>query len=92
MIREKDNKGHLGRERSGRPSEVMNKMETKASDWDKLDEMLTVPAMAAFLHIGKAKAYELVAIDGFPSIRLGRVLRVSKSGLKAWIEKAAMAN
>ncbi len=66
----------------------MNDIDTKTtSDWDTLPEILDVPTMARFLHIGKAKGYELVAIKGFPSIRLGRVIRVSKSGLRAWIEK-----
>jgi excisionase family DNA binding protein len=61
---------------------------TNALNWDELPEIITVTAMAKFLQIGKAKGYELTAIHGFPSIRLGRVLRVSKSGLRAWIEKA----
>jgi len=43
-----------------------------------MDDMkfLTVEKMAKILHIGKSKAYELVKEPGFPSVKVGKQIRI----------------
>jgi len=57
------------------------------SDWDTLPPVLKVGDLAKFLGIGKSSAYELTHRQDFPVIRLGRVIRISRDGLRKWIEK-----
>ncbi len=35
----------------------------------------------------RSKAYELVANGEWPSVRLGRAVRIPRAGLLAWIER-----
>lgn len=49
---------------------------------------LSVPEMAEALGIGKSKAYELVNMAGFPAVRVGKKIIVSKDGLKRWLEQS----
>jgi len=37
------------------------------------------------LRIGLRQAYELVNDDGFPSIRVGRTIRIPRTALEAWM-------
>ncbi len=48
--------------------------------------LLTVPEAARLLRIGRNLAYELVARGELPSVRLGRVIRVPRAALDAWLE------
>ena len=48
--------------------------------------LLTVPELANFLKVSRTKAYELVHTEGFPVIRLGRCMRISKEALINWLE------
>lgn len=49
--------------------------------------LLTVPEAAKMLRISRNLAYELVARNELPAIRLGRVIRVPKHGLEAWLDR-----
>ncbi len=50
--------------------------------------LLSVDEAAAFLGIGRSKAYELARSDELPGIvRVGRSLRVSRRRLEEWIER-----
>lgn len=52
--------------------------------------LLSVAQAAALLHIGKDKAYELIASGKLPSVRLGeRSVRVPRALLEKWVEAAA---
>ena len=42
---------------------------------------------AAELGICAKQCYDLVHVDGFPAIRIGRRIRVSKDGLREWVRK-----
>lgn len=47
---------------------------------------LTVSEAAQVIGVCRAKAYELAHSEGFPTLRCGRKLLVSKQGLEKWIE------
>lgn len=50
---------------------------------------LTVEQIAKLLQISRTHAYALVHQRGFPSVRLGRVIRVPRAALDRWIEQQA---
>ena len=52
-------------------------------------ELLTVPEAAQLLRISRNLAYELVARQQLPSVRLGRVIRVPRTSLDEWIASQA---
>jgi len=49
-------------------------------------EWLSLKDVQQLLGIGRTKAYELVVAGEIPAVRIGRVLRVSRQQLKAWLE------
>ena len=49
----------------------------------------SVPEMAKVLGISDFKAYQLVKTQGFPTIKIGKRLLVSVSGLESWVEEQA---
>ena len=61
-------------------------MQEEAKAVDNLPRVLTVPEMAKVLRIGRGSAYELVRIGAVPSIRVGRLVRIPRDGLLAWME------
>ena len=50
------------------------------------DPIMTIPEIARYLKLSKAKLYYLVARKEIPHIRLGRNVRVRKSDLLKWLE------
>ncbi|MCZ2109417.1 MAG: helix-turn-helix domain-containing protein [Dehalococcoidia bacterium] len=56
---------------------------------DLAADLLTVPETARILRISRNLAYELVARNEIPAIRLGRVIRVSRYSLNEWIASQA---
>lgn len=54
-----------------------------------IEPILTVEQMAEVLQISRSYAYQLAHQRGFPVVRLGRVLRVPRAALEAWLEKQA---
>jgi excisionase family DNA binding protein len=51
--------------------------------------LLKVWEAARLLRISRNLAYELVAKGELPAVRLGRVIRVPRYGLEAWIARQA---
>lgn len=49
----------------------------------------SVPEAAEILGVSKSKMYELVKIQGFPTLKIGGRLLVSVKGLERWIEEKA---
>ena len=49
--------------------------------------LLTVPEAAKLLRISRNLAYELVARNEIPVVRLGRVIRVPRRGLSEWLDR-----
>mgnify|MGYP001254065096 CR=1 FL=1 len=52
-------------------------------------DLLTVPEAAKLLRISRNLAYELVARQQLPCVRLGRVIRVPRTSLDTWIADQA---
>jgi excisionase family DNA binding protein len=51
------------------------------------NEILTVPMVAEYLKISKAKIYYLVKRKEIPHFRIGRNVRIRWNDLQAWLEK-----
>jgi len=49
--------------------------------------LLRVPEAAELTGLGKSKTYELVASGEWPSVTIGRSIRVPLAGLRAWVEE-----
>src|SRR5437867_478756 len=58
---------------------------------DNLPAVMTVEEVARFLRIGRSAAYELVRLKVIPSVRLGRLIRVPRDSLLAWLAKEKTA-
>jgi excisionase family DNA binding protein len=58
-------------------------------DIRELPEILTMRQVQEFLGLSKPKTYELAHMAGFPVIRFGRVLLVSRESLLSWLDKQA---
>ncbi len=52
-----------------------------------MDEILTIPQVAKYLKISKAKIYYLVQRREIPHIKIGRNVRIRESDLVKWLEK-----
>ena len=50
---------------------------------------LSVPEAAEIIGVSPSKMYEVVKIQGFPCVKLGKRLLVSAKGLEKWIEQQA---
>lgn len=48
---------------------------------------VTVPEAADMVSISRSMAYALVARGEWPSINVGRVVRVPVEGVRAWVEQ-----
>jgi len=55
---------------------------TRQTKLDDLPELLRVEEAAAYLGIGRGLAYELARRGELPSVRLGRLLRIKRDGLR----------
>ncbi len=51
--------------------------------------LLTVEQAAKLCQISRGLAYDLIARDELPHIRLGRVIRIPRHGLEEWIVSQA---
>jgi excisionase family DNA binding protein len=52
------------------------------------NSLLTIEEMGKYLRISRSKAYQLAKKQGFPSFILGRLIRVDKSQLDAWLNNS----
>jgi hypothetical protein len=53
---------------------------------DDLPDFFGVEELSAVCDWGKAKAYEIARSKGFPALRCGRTIRISKAGFIRWAE------
>lgn len=51
--------------------------------------LLTAEEAAKELQVSKPIMYDLTKTDGFPTVRIGRKVMVSRKGLERWIEERA---
>lgn len=50
-------------------------------------QVMSVPEAAAQLGISQSKMYEIVRIEGFPCIRIGRRILVNRAKFSEWIDE-----
>lgn len=72
----------------GRPGEVedialmqVGKTEAEIKDWFSPDELWR------WLGLGRTKIYELLRSGEIPSYKIGRVRRVRRQDIEAWLER-----
>jgi excisionase family DNA binding protein len=54
------------------------------------DPILTVPEIAHYLKISKAKIYYLVSKKEIPHLKIGRNIRIRQRDFQLWLEKQVM--
>ena len=52
-----------------------------------MTKLLTVKEIKEALQVSKDMAYKIVNTDGFPSIKIGRTIRVPEDEFDKWIKK-----
>ena len=65
--------------------------EERFRSYGDLPLSLTVPEVGEALGISRAKAYDLVRSEGFPSMRIGTRILVPRDKLIRWIDKQTEA-
>ena len=60
--------------------------ECTSKNYDELPLTLNVVQVAAVLGISRAGAYELVHSEGFPALKIGSRILVTKDKLREWID------
>ncbi len=50
-------------------------------------ELLKVAEIQKLLKLSKGKTYQLVNMKTFPTVRIGRAIRVPRGALETWIKK-----
>ncbi len=65
--------------------------EERFRSYGDLPLTLTVPEVGEALGISRAKAYDLVRSEGFPSMRIGTRILVPRDKLIRWIDKQTEA-
>jgi len=71
----------------GRERGVVTQQNNEAGAPASLPDVLTVEEAAAFLRVNRKTFYEAVRLGSVPGvIRLGRVIRISKSALISWVQ------
>ena len=48
-------------------------------------ELYTVEDVMAIMRIGRSSVYKLFRSEGFPSIKMGGILRIEKSRFEKWL-------
>lgn len=62
-------------------------MDQNKTSYDQLPIMLNANNIAQTLGISRAGAYELMHSEGFPTLRIGKRMMVSKEHFIKWIER-----
>ena len=65
----------------------MNKRKERTTDYNDLLLILDVSHIQQIMGISKVSAYGLVHSEGFPIIRHGWLIRVSKRAFFEWLER-----
>ena len=50
---------------------------------------LSVPEAAEVIGVSSAKMYQMVRMEGFPTVHIGKRILVSAKGLERWVEEQA---
>ena len=61
-------------------------LKEKGQEIDQLELVLTVEDIQRVLRISRAKAYELAHTNDFPTIRIGRAIRIPRDAFRRWLD------
>lgn len=50
-----------------------------------MEQLMTILEMKDFLNISRSKAYALVKMNDFPTIKIGKSVRICKKDLFEWL-------
>lgn len=64
----------------------------KWNDYDALPLILDVTDIQHIMGISRTSAYELVHTPGFPTVRSGRLIKVSKRAFFDWLDNSGNQN
>ncbi len=68
------------------------KEKTKWNNYDTLPLILDVTDIQHIMGISRTSAYELVHTPGFPAVRSGRLIKVSKRAFFDWLDNSGNQN
>jgi excisionase family DNA binding protein len=54
---------------------------------DERQEWFTADGLVRWLGIGRTKTYEMLSSGEIPSYRIGRLLRIRRRDVEAWLER-----
>jgi excisionase family DNA binding protein len=57
------------------------------TDWDELPVLLNMRHVIDVTGVSRDTAFRLVHQRGFPSVRVGKQIRVPKDGFRRWLEE-----
>ena len=63
----------------------------RLNSYEDLPLVLDVADIQRIMGISRASAYELVHTPGFPAVRSGRLIKISKKAFFDWMEKGDLA-
>lgn len=62
------------------------------TNWDDLPLVLTMRHIIAIAGVSRDTAFRMVRQRGFPSMRVGKQIRVPKEGFQRWLNEQARLN
>lgn len=65
----------------------MRKKVERVTDYNDLPLVLEITHIQQIMGISRVSAYELVHSEGFPMIRRGRLIKVTKRAFFEWLER-----
>ena len=68
------------------------KEKANCNNYDALPLILDVTDIQHIMGISRASAYELVHTPGFPAVRSGRLIKVSKRAFFDWLDNSGNQN
>jgi excisionase family DNA binding protein len=64
-----------------RPKEVLVEMKAEQKEWFTTDDLVR------WLGLGRTKTYEMLRSGEVPSYKIGRVRRIRRGDVEAWLER-----
>lgn len=63
-------------------------MQSKVHSIEELPLVLNADDISRVLGLSRVKTYELLHQEGFPTVRIGRVIRIPREGFFAWLNRS----
>jgi excisionase family DNA binding protein len=63
-------------------------MQSKVHSVEELPLVLNADDISRVLRLSRVKTYELLHQEGFPTVRIGRAIRIPREGFFAWLNRS----